>query len=340
MLKNIEINKTTKILLLVTLVYTSFAIFFWPNIVAFADTIENPGYRFLFLIIATIGPLGFIILRAFPNISFLLMFGILMFYNSYNLEKEPKVHKLTLETKSLKNTEKQILFFGNSLTSSNNLPKSVCEILNSGAQKSKFACVALVSPGRHLKQSAIEPSLFINNYEEFHDWDYLILQEQSMKAGLPLDNREFIEYREAVTQIAENFAKEETIVGIFQTWGFQKGFQDFQPGRFFNFKTMQNNLTKGFKIALSDLNERGYNAIFLPVGDVYSKIHQSSKDPFAEQSLFHKLYTSDRHPTALASFLAALTIAKEISPKDYKNSLWLPAGISEEQSKTLRFFID
>jgi hypothetical protein len=177
----------------------------------------------------------------------------------------------------------KILFVGNSLTYTNNMPFMLEKI---GAIYNKGIIVKSISKPNyaivdHLNEGTIQQKIATENY------DYVIIQQgpSSQEEGRKMllnDGK----------KIAEICSKHNTKLAYFMVWPSKR--------YYFTFDKVIANYTNAAK---------ANNALLFPVG-VYWKEYQKLKNKTS-------LYDLDQfHPSKAGSFLAALTIFKQLYPKD------------------------
>jgi len=210
-----------------------------------------------------------------------------------------------------------ILFIGNSITAAEGTPNKVCEILNS--YRGGYFCYSATASGVSLenhyqasKGENLHPSLdcLAKTLREAKDltWDLIILQEQSMVAGLDPQGQYYRKLLKGIKGLHSEFETENYLY-LLQTWGFVDGDKKIHTRRYTNFETMHNHLRNGFYAAKEKLGKDGIGISLIPVGDGFAELREK------DRRMFRALYASDRHPSALGSNLTALMIAKKINPR-------------------------
>ncbi len=210
-----------------------------------------------------------------------------------------------------------ILFLGNSITSAEGIPDKVCEILNEGISQrgKKYFCYSVTKGGawlghHYLNSQADSLDCWAQTLREAKElsWDQIILQEQSMVAGLDPQGQYYPQLLKGIKGLHYEF-KPKNYFYLFQTWGFVEGDKNIHSDRYTDFETMHAHLRKGFHAAKDALAKDRVGISLIPVGDGFAELKKK------DESMFRALYASDRHPSALGSNLAALIIAKKIKPR-------------------------
>ncbi len=195
--------------------------------------------------------------------------------------------------------ELRVLFIGNSLTYSNDLPAIVAALAEASQQK-RFIYKTIVMPNfsleDHWNQGDAQKAIAKDK------WDVVVLQQGP--SGLP-------ESRQMLLDYTRRFAKAIRAVGakpaLYQVWPSAARFNDFPR------------VLESYKLAAEDVN-----GLLLPVGAAWRAAWNR------EAKL--ALYAEDQfHPSALGSYLAALVMYEKLLGKSL---LGLPATL-KLRSKTL-----
>ncbi len=182
----------------------------------------------------------------------------------------------------------KILFIGNSLTYTNNLPIILEEIGTIYGKKidTEMICFPNYAIIDHLNDGNIQQKIAVKNY------DYVIIQQgpSSQEKGLKMlinDGK----------KIAKFCSKYNSKLGYFMVWPSKR--------YYFTFDKVIKNHTKAAK---------RNNALLFPIGK-YWKQYEKNKPNIS-------LYGEDQfHPSKTGSFLAALTIYKTLFPSANLNLL-------------------
>lgn len=225
--------------------------------------------------------------------------------------------------------DKSALFVGNSYTSSNNLPNMISNIANSKGDTFTYETIA---PGGFLwgdhKYSEATMSII-----DSAQYDYLILQEQSLKMAQNANG--FAKYRHSSFNYAHILDHQSKIFDscrktmLYLTWGRENGNGVYEPGGDFglNFQDMQDYLTENF-LQLADL----IDAEISPVGEAWRKVilNHPTIDLFAADG---------SHPSPAGTYLAACVFYNAIFHKNAALG-WHPAGMSNVIVQQLQTIAD
>ena len=188
--------------------------------------------------------------------------------------------------------ELRVLFIGNSLTYSNDLPAIVAALAEASQQKLfSYKTIALpnFSLEDHWNQGDAQKAIAKDK------WDVVVLQQGP--SGLP-------ESRESLLEYTRRFAKAIRAVGarpaLYQVWPSAARFNDFPR------------VMESYKLAAEEVG-----GLLLPVGAAWRAAwNRKSKLP---------LYAEDQfHPSAMGSYLAALVLYEKLFEK---SPLGLPANL-------------
>ncbi len=205
----------------------------------------------------------------------------------------------------------RILFIGNSYTFSNDMPEMFAELMRANGREVDVD-VSARGGWTLAHHAASEQTLGMLASK---DWDYVILQEQSVIPCVP-GRREDIMYPAVrVLHEAVQHAGAETI--LFMTWGRRDGLAaEGCP----SFETMQDQLSSGY-VEIG----REIGAVVAPVGLAW----QSARA--ADDAV--ELWASDgSHPSREGSYLTACVFFSVIcheSPQGTRYFAGLPAGTAE-----------
>lgn len=154
------------------------------------------------------------------------------------------------------------------------------------------------------------------------NWDYVILQEQSQKPGLPDHHaKAFHGSVDFFTQLIRKSGAEPI---LYMTWGKREG----DPGnkRFFpDYDSMQRKIANAYRVAASR------NGVLLaPVGDVWAKVKEMDLE------LWRDLYERDgAHPSSKGSFLIHCVFLSMIFNIQI-NTIEKPAYISTDEWQVMK----
>lgn len=215
-----------------------------------------------------------------------------------------------------------VFFIGNSYTAYNNLPQLVSQMAAANGQVLMF--YSHTPGGNTLEQHASNP-MVINRLNS-HQYDYVVLQEQSQKPSFPPAQvaTEVLPFAESL--VNEINATQNCAQAIFyMTWGRENGDQancPFYPP-LCTYEGMQQRLRESYLLMAND-----NNSLVSPVGAIWQQVRIA--DPTIS------LYTSDgSHPNIVGSFLAAHAFYgafyHELPPVSY-----LPNGVTPAQQNLIR----
>ena len=197
---------------------------------------------------------------------------------------------------SLFSQTRSALFIGNSYTYANStIPVWVNKIAISLGDSLSYEMQA--PGGAQLNQHAVNPSTLSSISSE--EWDYVVLQEQSLMPSFPPEQvaQEVYPYAEILCDsIYSN--NECSIPMFFMTWGRENGDQsnceEYPP--ICTYEGMQNRLRESY-IEMAEMN----NGQVAPVGIVWKTLREMSEDTL-------DLYSTDgSHPSMLGTYVAACT---------------------------------
>ncbi len=160
-------------------------------------------------------------------------------------------------------------------------------------------------------------------------WDFVILQEQSQKAGL--GGQYSANFHKAVAGFVPVVRKQGGKVCLFMTWGRRDG-DKRNPSVYPDFTTMHKRISSNYSKAAKT------NGLLLaPVGNAFEQVHAS--DP----NLFRRLYKKDgSHPDQAGGFLAACVFYKALTGRSPEGIRWNggfnPATASKLRKAALQAF--
>eukprot|EP00966_Prymnesium_polylepis_P105926 2452634-Prymnesium_polylepis.1 len=166
---------------------------------------------------------------------------------------------------------------------------------------------------------------------EMHEWDFVILQEQSQIPSLHAsadeqERRTFASSANSAMLLGKLISRRGGAVRLLQTWGDQEG-----DG---NFAALQASIDRGFAHYVDILAGDGVMAEMIPVGDAWRLVQN------ARVGLFSRLYQEDgAHPSPHGTYLAACVAFASLvgSPVGLK---WAPEDISNEERLLLQHYAD
>lgn len=208
--------------------------------------------------------------------------------------------------------ETSILFIGNSLTFTNNMPKMLKEIAL--ANGTTVIVDTVVKRGMSLKYHSEQKKTY--RKIRSRKWSYVIVQGHSTEFAHSteiIDQNTIPYLRKLVDSIRRNNGCSQII--LYETWGYQYGKVEIPDSE--TYEKMQN------QIKLQTMRASEVLSIGVcPVGETWRKVLK------ADSTL--KLYTADNyHPTKLGSYIAACTFYVAIFNKTaYGNTNKLNLSLS------------
>lgn len=207
-----------------------------------------------------------------------------------------------------------VLFVGNSYTYYHDMPSVFADLMRAGGQEVVVDVVA--AGGQTLSDHATSTSTL--ERIEARNWDYVIIQEQSVIPAKQSEREQqmYLPARILDKAIRENGGK--TI--MFMTWGRRDG---LASEGFPDFASMQAQLSAGYLGIGEELD-----AIVAPVGIAWQNA--------AARSSQWELWDSDgSHPSKNGSYLAACVFYATIR-EESPEGLAYPAGLSKETAQFLQ----
>jgi len=248
--------------------------------------------------------------------------------NITNMKRILSLAFLLIATTGFSQTEKKVLFIGNSYTSANNLP----DLVNSLAQAAGNSIIAEahIPGGSQLSQHAVNSTVL--NLISSKDWDYVILQDQSQKPSFPDAQVQADVYPYAEILADSVYSNNECSVPLFYgTWGRQNG--DSQWVGINTFEKMNGRLFNAYTYMANDAE-----GMLSPVGIGFAHVKQAGVGAVVN---FNDLYTSDEsHPTIKGSYLAACIFNNIIFNGVSTGNTFLPAGMTSNETAYLQGVAD
>ncbi len=233
-----------------------------------------------------------------------------------------------------------VLMFGNSYISTNNLDALLHNMLNVSGQNNNTQ--ALTGGGLKLSQhwdnvntssDSWNTTLRDNNV----NWDFVVLQDQSQVPGFNHSSSLWIESRDGAVNLAEAIEDESSEAMLMMTWGRRNG-DPTNALIYSNFTNMQNRLEQGYVDFRDNMSTSSRDVWIAPVGLAYKHLHDSINlsglDPTQSGNTFYDLYTADgSHPSLSGSYLAACVLYASMtgqSPVDSNDTVSLAASLKLE----------
>ncbi len=213
-----------------------------------------------------------------------------------------------------------VLFLGNSLTSVNDLPKTIADIAQSLDDSVKYDAY---DPGSYtLKQDTTDQTALSKIKSQ--PWNFVVLQEQSEMPALQDSrvNNEVIPYALQLDSLVHPLGSTTKTV-FFETWGYKDGdpqYCTYSP-TLCNYTAMQNQLSKSYYEMVQKTG-----ALLAPVGEAWQVVRQTHPEI--------QLYQDDRHPSTAGTYLAACVFYVTLFNKSVANAS--PLTLDPPTAKILR----
>lgn len=203
------------------------------------------------------------------------------------------------------------LFIGNSFTYFNDMPYTFLNMIKTADPSARVDSLAY--GGYSLAQYADETTeigkMSISKIVSY-DWDYIILQEQSLIPCLQPD-----EFVKTVKKICDIIAQIGAKVILYQTWAYKNGSEKLSSTGM-TYEEMNARLKAAYDSAAEKTG-----AVVAPVGEAFARILNSNH-------ITHVINHNDNyHPSASGSYLAACIIFKVITGKS-TTGLPCPSNVS------------
>ena len=233
-----------------------------------------------------------------------------------------------------------VLMYGNSYIYTNNVDSMLEQIFNSVGQHN--STIANTGGGLDLAQHWNNINTSGNTWntslrDSGHDWDYVVLQDQSQVPGFQRTNQEWIDSKDSAVLIADAVDDENSEVILMMTWGRRSG-DPSNPVRYSNFTNMQDELASGYTDFHDNMTNPSREVWIAPVGlafqNIYYSVLDSGSTPTLPGNTFYDLYTSDgSHPSLTGSYLAACVLYATITGEpaiEVNDSIAIAANIKLE----------
>jgi hypothetical protein len=198
---------------------------------------------------------------------------------------------ICLAMKTVKGQDEiSVLFIGNSLTFSNDMPKMLQNI--SVANGKKIIVDTVVKRGMSIKYHSSQQKTF--NRIKSRKWSYVVIQGFSTEFAQPkgIVDSTTIPYLRIIVDSIRFYNKCSKII-LYETWGYKLGKTEIPNA--VDYSQMQD-LIKQQTVRAADIFSIGV----CPVGEAWKKVQKSDQNM--------ELYTADNyHPTKTGSYIAACT---------------------------------
>jgi len=195
-----------------------------------------------------------------------------------------------------------VLFLGNSLTSVNDLPKTISNLAQSLGDTVEYDAY---DPGGYTLKQDSQDQTALDKIKS-RPWDYVVLQEQSEMPALQ-DSRVSNEVIPYALQLDSLIHPQRSVAKtvFFETWGYKDGDAQYcaSTPTLCNYTVMQNQLTKSYHLMAQKTG-----ALLAPVGEAWQTVRQTHPEI--------PLYGDDRHPSPEGTYLAACVFYETLFKKD------------------------
>ena len=213
-----------------------------------------------------------------------------------------KSNSLTAPASTSRNQVERVLFIGNSLTYTNDLPKTMSLLAQSLGDTVIYDMYA---PGGYTFAQDVKDPAALGKIAS-KPWDFVVLQEQSELPALA-DSRvdsEVMPFAAELDQdIHRSWPKATTV--FFETWGYRDGDAQFCPTNptLCDYALMQGQLSKSYGAMAQKTS-----GLLAPVGKAWRLVRNSHPEI--------ELYADDRHPSVNGTYLAAAVMYMTVLKKD------------------------
>ena len=213
-----------------------------------------------------------------------------------------------------------VLMYGNSYIYTHNVDSILAQIFNSVGQHN--STIANTAGSMKFPQHWSNINTSGNTWntslrDSGHDWDYVVLQDQSRIPGFQRTNQEWIDSKDSAVLIADAVEDENSEVILMMTWGRRSG-DPSNPVRYSNFTNMQDELASGYTDFHDNMTNPSRDVWIAPVGlafqNIYYNVLDSGSTPTLPGNTFYDLYDPDgSHPSMTGSYLAACVLYATIT---------------------------
>ena len=213
-----------------------------------------------------------------------------------------------------------VLMYGNSYIYTHNVDSILAQIFNSVGQHN--STIANTAGSMKFPQHWSNINTSGNTWntslrDSGHDWDYVVLQDQSQIPGFQRTNQEWIDSKDSAVLIADAVEDENSEVILMMTWGRRSG-DPSNPVRYSNFTNMQDELASGYTDFHDNMTNPSRDVWIAPVGlafqNIYYNVLDSGSTPTLPGNTFYDLYDTDgSHPSMTGSYLAACVLYATIT---------------------------
>ena len=188
-----------------------------------------------------------------------------------------------------------VLMYGNSFIYTNNMEVILADLFDSvGEHNSTVAKTAgsltLEDHWDSINTSGDSWNTTLRN--SGHDWDFVVLQDQSQIPGLDRTDQDWITSKDSGVLIADAVEQEGSQVMLMMTWGYLAA-DPLNPIIYSNYTNMQERLRQGYVDFHDNMTTPSRDVWIAPVGlgfaNIYHTVKNSGGTPEAPGSAFHNL---------------------------------------------------
>ena len=241
-----------------------------------------------------------------------------------------------------------VLFIGNSYTSSNapdSLEQSYMKLVQEGMPQYQDVSVARYAPGgytlaQHLQDATSGSQLdqYLHDEDPEHQWDYVVVHEQSQIPGFPQSEPQWQTSRDAAVSLSEIISEKGAETRLMMTWGRRDG-DSGNVWLYPDYPTMQAHLANGYQAYTGAIETAGQKVALIPVGLGWQQVYEEPGGEFDSEdpNLFQRLYSADgSHPSPHGTYLAACIVYGAITQQSPVGLQWAHDSIGAEDRLTLQ----
>jgi hypothetical protein len=243
-----------------------------------------------------------------------------------------------------------VLFIGNSYTSANapdSLEQSYMKLVQEGMPQYQDVSVARYAPGgytlaQHLQDATSGTQLdsYLHDAIPEHQWDYVVVHEQSQIPGFPQSEPQWQTSKNAALSLSEIIAEKGSETRLMMTWARRDG-DSGNMWLYPDYPTMQAHLADGYQAYTEAIDSAGQKVALIPVGlgwqQIYDELLVAGLDPLGGDTLFQRLYSADgSHPSPHGTYLAACIVYGAITEQSPVGLQWSHGSIGAEDRLALQ----
>lgn len=212
-------------------------------------------------------------------------------------------------------TSIKVLFLGNSLTFTNDLPQWVARVAKSSGKAPSItteANTAVQTLAQHLADTATQSKIKTGG------WSYVVIQGQSVG---PVTN--YSSFLSAGKELAAKIKKAGAVPVFFETWAYKKGAAIYSMG--------------GDPASMQKILRDAYQAVFkASPGSVYAPVGDAWEAALAQHPSLELFGGDDHHPGVNGTYLSACVLMEVLTNHSPVGVQDKPAGLSAAQAKSLQ----